>query len=193
MNLTAPAPQIQTGFTLDPSLLAQRRRDSARRIHTAQIPAIRAIGFAVLCLIALLQDLRSSGTIDWMQLNRLVAINLLYAAISWLVLRRFYGRTGRTIYTSIRRRSGDIAVPVCINGLSLAAAESVPAHETDDLSTTIRHARISREHAMEFWARVEALTREFTQLPREGDTVYGFVAGIYPTDFPTLPDPDVDV
>ena len=30
-----------------------------------------------------------------MQLGRLVAINLLYAAISWMVLRRFYGRTGR--------------------------------------------------------------------------------------------------
>ena len=95
MNLTAPAPHIQTGFTLDPALLARRRRDSARRIHTVQIPAIRAIGFTVLCLIALLQDLRSSGTVDWMQLNRLVAINLLYAAISWMVLRRFYGRTGQ--------------------------------------------------------------------------------------------------
>ena len=56
----------------------------------------------------------------------------------------------------------------------------------------MRHARISRERAMEFWARVEELTREFTQLPREGDTVYGFVAGIYPTDYPTLPDPEDD-
>ena len=105
---------------------------------------------------------------------------------------RFYGRTGRTINTSIRRRPGDTEVPMCISGLSLAAAESVPAHEADDLSTTIRHARVSRERAMEFWARVEELTREFSRLPREGDTVYGFVAGIYPTDYPTLPDPQDD-
>jgi signal transduction histidine kinase len=92
--LTAPAPTRAMGFTLDPTLLTQRRRESARRIHTVQIPAIRAIGFTVLCLIAMLQDLRASGTVDWMQLGRLVAINLLYAAISWTVLRRFYGRTG---------------------------------------------------------------------------------------------------
>jgi hypothetical protein len=34
------------------------------------------------------------------------------------------------------------------------------------------------------------LRREFAQRPRTGDTVYGFVAGLYPTDFPTLPDPE---
>jgi len=85
--LTAPAPTHAMGFTLDPTLLAHRRRESARRIHTVQIPAIRAIGFTVLCLIAMLQDLRASGTVDWMQLGRLVAINLLYAAISWTVIR----------------------------------------------------------------------------------------------------------
>jgi hypothetical protein len=30
----------------------------------------------------------------------------------------------------------------------------------------------------------------FTQLPREGDTVYGLVVGLYPTDHPSLPEPD---
>jgi hypothetical protein len=58
------------------------------------------------------------------------------------------------------------------------------------LYSTIRHARIPRESAAQFWRRVEALIREFTELPRSGDTVYGFVAGLYPTDHPTLPDPD---
>jgi len=60
------------------------------------------------------------------------------------------------------------------------------------LRTTLRHARIPRERAAEFWERVEKLTREFTQLPREGDTVYGFVAGLYPTDHPTLPESERD-
>ena len=41
--------------------------------------------------------------------------------------------------------------------------------------------------ANEFWQRVDELIREFTQLPRTGDTVYGFVAGLYPTDHPTPP------
>ena len=58
MNLTAPALDSEASFTLDPRLLARRRASSARRIHTVQIPALRTIGFVVLCLIALLQDVR---------------------------------------------------------------------------------------------------------------------------------------
>jgi hypothetical protein len=59
---------------------------------------------------------------------------------------------------------------------------------TDDLRSILRHARISREGVREFWDRVVALTEEFAQLPRSGDTVYGFAAGLYPTDHPTLPE-----
>jgi DNA-binding transcriptional ArsR family regulator len=103
---------------------------------------------------------------------------------------RFYGRTGRTIQVSVVRRPGDTETPMCVNGLSVAAAESVPAHEADTLYTTLRHARIPAATASQFWRRVEELVREFTQLPRSGETVYGFAAGLYPTDHPTLPDPD---
>lgn len=101
---------------------------------------------------------------------------------------RYYGRTGRTIYVGVARRPGDTETPVCINELSVAAAESVAAHEADTLYTTKRHARIPAERASEFWRRVEELIRDFTRLPRSGDTVYGFVAGLYPTDHPTLPE-----
>ena len=105
---------------------------------------------------------------------------------------RYYGRTGRTLYVGVVRRPGDTETPVCVNGLSVAAAESVPAHEADLLYTTLRHARIPRQQAAQFWQRVEALIREFTQLPRSGDTVYGFAAGLYPTDHPTLPEANRD-
>src|SRR5262249_15369176 len=76
---------------------------------------------------------------------------------------RYYGRTGRTIYVAVVRRPGDYETPVCINGLSVAAAESVPAHEDDRLYSTIRHARIPAHTASQFWQRVEALIREFTE------------------------------
>jgi hypothetical protein len=76
------------------------------------------------------------------------------------------------------------------NLLTVAAAESNPAHEADDLRAILRHARISRERAAEFWERVFVLTNEFTQLPRSGDTVHGFVAGLYPAEHPTLPPKD---
>jgi hypothetical protein len=39
---------------------------------------------------------------------------------------------------------------------------------------------------MTFWERVFQLTHEFMQLPRSGETVYGFAAGPYPTEYPTL-------
>ena len=42
---------------------------------------------------------------------------------------------------------------------------------------------------MAFWRRVEEVVREFSELPREGDEVYGFAAGLYPTDHPALPEP----
>lgn len=103
------------------------------------------------------------------------------------VEERYYGRTGRTLYIGVVRRPGDTATPVCINGISVAAVESVPAHEADTLYSTVRHARIPQESAADFWRRVEALTREFMELPRSGGTVYAFVTGLYPTDHPMLP------
>jgi DNA-binding transcriptional ArsR family regulator len=101
---------------------------------------------------------------------------------------RYYGRTARMFYIEVVRQPGDTATPVCINALSVAAAEAVPAHEADQLRTTLRHVRIPPERAAEFWERVEALGREFTELPRDGDMVFGLALGLYPTDHPSLPE-----
>lgn len=106
---------------------------------------------------------------------------------------RFYGRTARTFYVGVVDRPGDDPTTVHANTLSVAAAESIAAHEADDLRSIIRHARIARSDAAAFWVRVLALSREFAQLPRGGDTPYGFVAGLYPTDFPALPDREDEV
>ena len=100
---------------------------------------------------------------------------------------RFYGRTGRTLVIGVVRRPGDVETPVCVNGLSVAAAESVPAHEADTLYTSLRHVRIPASEAAAFWRRVEALVRDFTSLPRSGEAVYGLAVGLYPTDHPVLP------
>jgi DNA-binding transcriptional ArsR family regulator len=100
---------------------------------------------------------------------------------------RFYGRTARIFYVGVVNQPGDEPTPMCVNELSVAAAESVAAYEADTMRGIIRHARISRERAAEFWERVFELTHEFMQLPRSGETVYGFVAGLYPTEYPTLP------
>ncbi|HEX9065235.1 MAG TPA: helix-turn-helix domain-containing protein [Streptosporangiaceae bacterium] len=125
-------------------------------------------------------------------------VNLLVSAGLLRVIRtrrvraieeRFYGRVARTIYIGALTRAEDKQVVSAINGVAQAAAESAAAHAADDLRCTLVHARIRVEDVRAFWSEVQALARKFAQIPRSGDQVYGFVAGLYPTDAPTLPEP----
>ena len=100
---------------------------------------------------------------------------------------KYYGRVGRTIvYASESDAPGHMFM------LQEAANEAV-VHGDDSLPfTTLRRARIPSDRALEFSQRVLALAEEFVSLPRDGDTVYGFVAGVYPTEHPVLGDYDAD-
>ena len=97
---------------------------------------------------------------------------------------RFYGRVGRTIVI------GNTAVP---DGAQTSGFLMEAQHEAvvgpDKMLATIRRARIPADRAAEFFSRVAELADEFTTLPRDGDVVHGFVAAVYPTAHPTLPDP----
>ncbi|WP_149549512.1 ArsR/SmtB family transcription factor [Streptomyces marokkonensis] len=101
---------------------------------------------------------------------------------------RYYGRTARIFRVGTVGPADSLAPPYCTNDLATAAAESAPAHQEDQLFSIVRHVRIPREHAREFWARVLELANDYAQLPRGGDVVYGFAAGLYPTDYPALPE-----
>jgi DNA-binding transcriptional ArsR family regulator len=101
---------------------------------------------------------------------------------------RYYGRTARTFYVGVLNRPEDKQVVAAMNGLAAAAAESAAAHAADDLRCLLVHARIPIEEVRNFWAEVQEVARRFAQTPRSGDQAYGFVAGLYPTDAPTLPD-----
>jgi DNA-binding transcriptional ArsR family regulator len=105
---------------------------------------------------------------------------------------RYYGRTARLFMVGVVNRPGEPAMPVHANALSVAAAESVAAHEADELRSILRHARIPREQAGPFWERVLELVQEFSRMPRSGDRVFGLAAGLYPTDRPSLPEPPDD-
>jgi DNA-binding transcriptional ArsR family regulator len=105
---------------------------------------------------------------------------------------RYYGRVARTYYVGVLSRAEDRKVVSAMNGIAAAAAESAAAHAADELRCTLVHARIPIEEVRAFWAEVQAVARRFAQIPRSGDQVYGFVAGLYPTDAPTLPEVDVD-
>ena len=101
---------------------------------------------------------------------------------------RYYGRVARTLYIGVLSRPEDKQVVAAINGLAEAAAESASAHAADELRCLLVHARIPIEEVRNFWAEVQEVARRFAQIPRAGDQVYGFAAGLYPTDVPTLPD-----
>lgn len=100
------------------------------------------------------------------------------------VEERFYGRTGRTIVVGYSP-TPDGAVRQ--DFLTRAHAEAVVDVPTD-MRSTLRHTRIAPEHAAAFFDRVAELAEEFTTLERSGDTVFGFVAAVYRTDHPTLPE-----
>jgi DNA-binding transcriptional ArsR family regulator len=99
---------------------------------------------------------------------------------------RFYGRTARMFYLGVDRTDGD-ELPRDFNDFEVAARESGAAFRDGKLWGFIRHARISEAQASEFWERMAELVAEFDQLPRSGETVYGFAIGVYPTDHPSLP------
>jgi DNA-binding transcriptional ArsR family regulator len=104
------------------------------------------------------------------------------------VEERYYGRTARLFRVGVNTHPDGTAMVAFDNDLSVAAAEATAAHEADDLRSILRHARVPKDRAVEFWEQVLALSKEFAGSPRSGDTVWGFVAGLYPTDHPTLPD-----
>jgi DNA-binding transcriptional ArsR family regulator len=105
---------------------------------------------------------------------------------------RYYGRVARTLYIGVLSRPEDKRVVAAINGLAEAAAESAAAHADDELRCLLVHARIPIEEVRNFWAQVQEVARRFAQIPRAGDQVYGFAAGLYPTDVPALPDVERD-
>ena len=103
---------------------------------------------------------------------------------------RFYGRTARMFYVGVERSADGDDLPGGFNDFEVAARESSGAYRDGKLWGFIRHARISAAQASEFWERMTELVAEFDQLPRAGETVYGFAVGVYPTDQPTLPSDD---
>ncbi len=133
---------------------------------------------------------RPKGTVAY-HVNLLVDAGLLRVVRTRRVRaidERYYGRVARTFYVGVLNRPEDKHVAAAINGLAEAAAESAPAHAADELRCLLVHARIPIEEVRNFWAQVQEVARQFSQIPRSGDQAYGFVAGLYPTDAPTLPE-----
>ena len=100
---------------------------------------------------------------------------------------RFYGRTARLFGVGQITPEQTALIP---NTMAEWAAETVPAHEADELRAIRRYAWISDDDADEFWDRVLDLVNEFSQLPgRDRGKAHAFLAAFYPTEQPRLPKP----
>ena len=99
------------------------------------------------------------------------------------ITEKYYGRTGRTIQFAANPDPEDPMwfVSDALRGMRVEKGEALPMF-------TSRVARIPVERAVEFADRLVALTDEFIESPRGGDTVFGMLCGVYPTDHPAFPD-----
>lgn len=103
------------------------------------------------------------------------------------VTERYYGRTARTFLLSPPADAGSGTAPLMMLQEALRGARPAPEHGGGQ---TVRYARIPRERADEWLERLGTLAAEFAAQPRDGDTIYGLVAAVFPTDWRTLPPED---
>ena len=95
---------------------------------------------------------------------------------------RFYGRTAHTIVFPDSTHDGDLPF------VADARAEADLSDPHSAGGFTFRHARIPAELADEFAQRLMALATEFTRLPRGGTREFAFLAGVFPTKRPVVPE-----
>ncbi|HSM01615.1 MAG TPA: winged helix-turn-helix domain-containing protein [Acidimicrobiia bacterium] len=93
---------------------------------------------------------------------------------------KYYGRVARTyLFPNV----DDLDKP---DFMVEAMGEMRRPDEGEEAFFTLRHARLDAARIAEFRDRLQALAEEFAGMPRGGGTVYGFIAGVYPTDRPSL-------
>lgn len=95
---------------------------------------------------------------------------------------KYYGRVGRTIvFGGAKEDDPFFMLNDALREATAVEGEALPMF-------TMRRARITEEQAVEFSQRLVELSEEFLNQPRQGDRVYGMIAGVYPTQLPALPD-----
>jgi DNA-binding transcriptional ArsR family regulator len=105
------------------------------------------------------------------------------------ITEKYYGRVARVFRVSSGAGMGGEAAPLSQEVVTIplrqALSEVVLSNDPDDPTTfVISHARVPRRRAREFALRVEALSQEFGGEAAPGEKVYGFVGGVYLTDWP---------
>jgi DNA-binding transcriptional ArsR family regulator len=101
------------------------------------------------------------------------------------ITEKYYGRVVRTYVFPRLEEDGDHP-PFMLEALE----EMREPSGGEESLFTLRHARIPAEWVHQFAAEVIELAEAFAAASPGGDTVYGFIAGVYPTDRPSLKEDD---
>ena len=80
---------------LDDEKALTRKKAAARRLNVVQFPLLRIFGFFLLALFVLLHNYYLSKNFSWIGYFYFADIAFVYAALSWIVLYFFYGKTGK--------------------------------------------------------------------------------------------------
>ena len=105
---------------------------------------------------------------------------------------KYYGRTARTYLLGDKTNPGVDVVKGHFINTALAEYATVIDEESGLPGSTLRYARIPVERAKEWAQRLFDLAEEFTASTRAGDTTYGLLIAMYPTDRPHLPDKETE-
>lgn len=99
---------------------------------------------------------------------------------------RFYGRVARTFV--MEHAPGEVPF------LDDVLADIDLTRPDDEVAAgfTFRHARIPRDRAEQYVARLHELALEFIDEPRAGDVEYGLYLALFPTVRPVAPPPGAD-
>ena len=104
---------------------------------------------------------------------------------------KYYGRTARVFVwpTAQKRASGVSFLSDAIDDLDAAARRGDADHAH---LATARYARIPEHAAAEWVRRLGELADEFAGQARSGETTFGLLIGVFPTERRPLPDDDTD-
>ena len=105
------------------------------------------------------------------------------------ITEKHYGRVAR-VFKFVDTQGALSAEPFAFFRQAMSEYAPPEGGAPPAVRSVIRHARVPSSRAWEFAGRVQELAEEFRRqetVPRE--RVYGFVAGVYLTDWPELPEP----
>ncbi len=104
--MDAAVGNLEASVLLDDAALAGTRAAGLRRLYTVQIPALRAAGFAILCVIVWVQHAGQAVPLG------LLGANALYALLAWPALRWAH-RAGRAHAASLFLFHADVVMWLC--------------------------------------------------------------------------------